>query len=137
MRSTRFNRFALVSILGATLSACASGSNAFDRHDRMISKERAEVASADRGVCPVVVSNATDQQMDAVYQVRGVESMLGLIPAGRSLAFGVSCDAGAIEAFAVSDVGGLLGGAEEYRTMSSLDKTGATRMSFTVADRVR
>ena len=137
MRSTRLTRFAFVPILGATLSACASGSNGFDRQDRFVSQQRAEAASADRGVCPVVVSNATDRQLDAVYQVGGVESMLGLIPAGRSLAFGVSCDAGAIEAFAVSDMGGLLGGAEEYRTMSSLDRTGATRMSFTVMDRVR
>ena len=137
MRSTRFTRLALVSILGATLAACASGSSAFERHDRWVSQQRAEVVSADRGVCPVVVSNATDRHLDAVYEVGGVQSMLGLIPAGRSLAFGVSCDAGAIEAFGVSDMGGLLGGAEEYRTVSPLDRTGATRVSFTVTDRVR
>jgi len=135
--SRRF-RFALTAAaLAVATSACASAPNAFVRHDRFMAEQQTQAAGADRAVCPVVLSNGTDQQLDARYSLGGVQSLLGLIPAGRSLSFGVLCDAGPVEAFAVSDMGGLLGGAQESRTVSSLDPSGATRMSFTVTDRVR
>ena len=126
-----------VAFVAVATSACASSSNVFANHDRFIARQQAQAAAAERSVCPVVLSNGTDQQLDAGYRIGGVASVLGLIPAGQSLSFGVVCDAGPIEAFAVSNMGGLFGDAGEYRTVSQLDLVGATRMSFTVVDRVR
>ena len=124
-------------VLVCTVSACASSSNAFTRHEQFMVEQSAQASQADRAVCPVVLSNGTDQSLDAGYRLGGVQSVLGLIPAGRSLSFGVLCNAGPIEAFAVSDFGGLMGGAEHYRTVAPLSASGATRMSFTVVDRIR
>lgn len=137
MLASRTSRLALVVTLAAGASACASASNAFERHDRYAAEQQAAAVDASRVVCPVVLSNATDVQLDAGYQVGGVQSVLGLIPAGRSLSFGVVCDAGSIEAFAVSEAGGLFGGGSEYRTLSAVDPSGSTRVSFTATDRVR
>jgi hypothetical protein len=51
---------------------------------------------------------------------------IGLLPLARR-----------IEAFATAPGTGFLGGPDEYRTVAALDRTGATRLSFTVTDRVR
>lgn len=86
-------------------------------------------------ICPVVLSNETDQQLDG-YAVEGVQSVLGLIPAGRSLSFSVWCGGGSIEAYGVaSDT--FFGDGYEYRTLAELDSSRATRMGFAVADRLR
>lgn len=130
-------RMGLVAMIAVAASACASTPDAFARHDRFMTESRAAEAAEDRGVCPVVLSNTTDQQLDARYTLQGVESMLGRIPAGRSLSFRVGCRAGSIEASAVSSRGGLLGGGYEYRTTSRIDPAGPTQLKFTVADRVR
>lgn len=50
-------------------------------------------------------SNETDQQLDASYTVDGVQSVLGLMPAGRSPSFSVWCDRRAILAPAPDPAG--------------------------------
>jgi hypothetical protein len=125
-------RVTLVLVAACSATACAGAPSAWEPYGAAAS----ETARAGSAVCPVVLTNQTDEQLDAGYAVGGVESVLGLIPAGRSLSFGVSCTPGRIEAFAVAG-GGFLGGGPEYRTVASLDREGPTRMGFTVVDRVR
>ena len=130
-------RFLTFSALLASLGACATSSNAFERNARHNAAKRAAEAADDRTVCPVTVRNVTGQQIDAGYRLNGVASTLGLIPDGRSLSFGVLCDAGAIEAFATSAAVGFFGGAQEFMTVAALDRTRETRVDFTVVDRIR
>ena len=125
--------FALVLVAAG---ACASA-GPWEAHDRSVAERSSAARSDGTGVCPVVLTNQTDQQLDASYLHGGVQSVLGLIPAGRSLSFGVQCDGGSIEAFAVASTGGLLGGPDEYRTVSAIAPAGATRVDFTMIDRVR
>lgn len=131
----RHHRIVLIGVLGCALGACATLPNAFERSDRAAAEKHA-AAAADRVVCPVVVSNATDQHLDAGYSLEGERSVLGMIPAGRSVAFDVRCAAERIEAFATGPGSGFLGGPEEYRTVAALDRTRATAVSFTLSDRV-
>lgn len=120
------------------MSACATATpNAFEHAGLESTRRAAEAVVEDHDVCPVVVSNATGHNVDAIYQVDGEVSRLGYIPSGRSISFGVRCDSGPIEAHAVSDFGGLLGGAQEYRTRSAVDRGDETRLSFRLTDRIR
>jgi len=132
-----FTRIILLAAAAAALGACSTHSDAFGRHEEFMARQRADAAAADRKICPVVVSNATDQQLAASYRLEGHESILGMIPAGRSLSFVVFCNARRIEALATATHGGLLGGADEYRAVAALDRTQATRVAITVRDRVR
>lgn len=119
-------------------SACASASpNVFERHDAVQVQRQIEEATKDRQICPVIVSNATGHLVDAVYRQEGRESMLGRIPSGRSLTFSVHCDSGPVEAVAISDFGGFLGGGQKYRKMAAVDRAGDTELSLTVTDRIR
>lgn len=129
-------RIALLAAAVVASGACASSSDAFARHDRAVTAERVVEATEGEVVCPVVVSNATDLQLEAGYELDGEESRLGLIPAGRSLSFQVRCTARRIEAFATAPGTGFFGGEEEYRTVAALDRTQATRVRFTLTDRV-
>lgn len=129
-------RVALGFALAAVAGGCASTTqSAWDRADLAPSK-RAPASIGGSTVCPVVLSNQTDQQLNAGYVVGGVESVLGLIPAGRSLSFRVSCSPGSIEAFAYAP-GGFLGGDEEYRTSAHLAPERHTKLGFTVVNRIR
>jgi hypothetical protein len=134
MLDTLIARATLVLVAACSATACVGASSAWDPYGAAM--ETARPATPGSSVCPVVLSNQTDEQLDAGYAVGGVESVLGLIPAGRSLSFGVSCTPGEIEAFAVAG-SGFLGGGPEYRTVASLDREQPTRMGFTVVDRVR
>ena len=137
MDTSLHRRITLVAGLAFGLGACATGSpDAFQRQADAVVQERVEAAAADRMVCPVVVSNATDQQLEAGYTLEGQRSALGLIPAGRSLAFHVRCAADRIEAFATAPGTGFFGGPDEYRTVAALDRTSETRVRFTLTDRV-
>lgn len=123
-------------MIGAT--ACASASpNVFERHDAVEVQRQLVEATKDRQICPVVVSNATGHLIDAVYRQEGRESTLGRIPTGRSLTFSVHCDSGPVEAHAISDFGGFLGGGLEYKKMAALDRAGQTELSLTTIDRIR
>ncbi len=137
MRAPTHVRFVLLSGAILALGACASSPDAFARHQGVAAEARlAEVASGDV-VCPVVVSNGTDHQLEAEYALEGETSRLGLIPAGRSLSFQVRCTADRIEAMATARGTGFFGGPDEYRTVAVLDRTQATRVRFTLTDRVR
>ncbi|MEM7417947.1 MAG: hypothetical protein AAF389_20835 [Gemmatimonadota bacterium] len=126
------------SVVMIATSACATaGPNVFEHHSHESNRRAVEVVIDDQDVCPVVVSNETGHNVDAVYRLDGVASKLGRIPSGRSISFGVRCDSGSIEAHAVSDFGGLLGGGQEYRTRSRIDRADATRLSFRLTDRIR
>ena len=130
-------RLVVVVLSGFALGACASaGPDAFQRQAVDAERARAEAAAAHRSVCPVVVSNATDHRLEAGYALEGETSVLGMIPAGRSLSFQVRCTANRIEAFATAPGTGFLGGPEEYRTVAALDRTQETKVRFTLTDRV-
>jgi len=135
MFTSRLGRIGVLAGTALVLGACASSPDAFERHDDWTATAAA-AAAAHEVVCPVVVSNATDHQLEAGYALQGEESVLGLIPAGRSLSFQVRCTAERIEAFATAPGTGFFGGPEQYRTVAALDRTQATRMSFTLTDRV-
>ena len=135
MLEARTARLALAGAIAALGAACASAGGPWDRHDEHPQRARAPEARP-AAVCPVVLSNETDQRLDVGYVLGGVTSVLGLIPAGRSLSFSVSCDPGSIEAFGVAS-GFFLGGGDQYRTVASLDPDRATRMGFTLTDRIR
>lgn len=137
MTTIHRSRIGLLAGAALALGACASHSDAFERADRVAAAREADEASAHQVVCPVVVSNATDHQLHAGYALQGEESVLGMIPAGRSLAFRVRCTAERIEAFATAPNTGFLGGPEEYRTVAALDRTRETRVRFTLTDRIR
>lgn len=136
MWTIRYSRIGLIAAAALVAGACASNPNAFERHDRATAAVEAAEAASERVVCPVVVSNGTDQQLEAGYALQGESSVLGLIPAGRSLSFRVRCTADRIEAFATAPHTGFLGGPEEYRTVAALDRTQETRVHFTLTDRV-
>ena len=137
MSTRRAIRIALLSGVGLASAACATTSpDVFARQARAVAEEAKEAGDSDRAVCPVVVSNAADHPLEAGYALRGERSRLGLIPAGRSLSFQVSCEARRIEAFATAPGTGFMGGPEEYRTAAALSRTHATRVSFTLIDRV-
>jgi hypothetical protein len=135
MLDTPIARIMLVLVAACSATACAGAPSAWDPYGAA-AVETARSSTVGSAVCPVVLSNQTDEHLDAGYAVDGVESVLGLIPAGRSLSFGVSCTPGRIEAFAVAG-GGFLGPGPEYRTVARLDRARPTRMGFTVVDRVR
>ena len=126
-------RLAVTVIAVAGLGACATSHHAWDVRDR--GSVRAPEAPNSLH-CPVVVTNQTGHILDAGYVVGGVRSMLGVIPDGRSLTLGVSCDGGAIEAFARSTTSPSMSG-ERYQTAADIAAAGATRLRFTVLDRVR
>ena len=128
-------RVALVGALAMGLTACAAGPDVFERH--AVYPRIAAPAPAASAYCPVVLSNRTDQQIDAGYTQDGVESTLGLIPAGRSLSFRVSCGAGALVAHGVASNSGFLGDPNEYRAVAEVDHARETRVDFTVANRIR
>jgi hypothetical protein len=137
MNMIRPQRIGLIALASLVTGACASSApDVFQRQARASARMQLEAATADRSVCPVVVSNATDHHLDASYALQGERSVLGLIPAGRSLAIEVRCTAGRIEAFATAPGTGFLGGPEEYRTVAALDRTRETRVRFTLTDRV-
>jgi hypothetical protein len=135
MRSHEKFRVALVGALTIVLSACATGPDVFERH-AMYPAIAAPVPEAS-AYCPVVLSNRTDQQIDAGYTHAGVQSTLGLIPAGRSLSFRVSCGAGALVAHGVASSTAFLGDPNEYRAIAEVDDARETRVDFTVANRIR
>lgn len=138
MMMRHLTKVGVLTLLVGASSACATATpNAFDRHDSFDARRVVQERSVDRDVCPVVVSNATGFLVDAVYTESGVESTLGRIPSGRSVAFRVECDSGQIETHAISEVGGLLGGGLEYRKIARLDRTGETVVSLNVTDRIR
>jgi hypothetical protein len=128
-------RSALLGALTIGASACATGPDVFERHARY--PAIAAPALAASAYCPVVLSNRTDQQLDAGYTQAGVESTLGMIPAGRSLSFRVSCGAGALVAHGVASNSAFLGDPNEYRAIAEVDDARETRVDFTVANRIR
>lgn len=130
-------RLAVVAGAIWVLGACASSPDAFSRHQRSLAEQKVVEATGDEVVCPVVVSNGTDHPLEAEYALQGETSRLGLIPAGRSLSFRVRCTADRIEAMATARGTGFFGGPDEYRTGAVLDRSGATRVRFTLTDRVR
>lgn len=138
MKTTRHGPIALVATAALALGGCATSSpDVFQQQAAAAAQARVEAAAAGRSVCPVVVANATDHQLEASYALQGERSLLGLIPAGRSLSFQVRCAAERIEAFGTAPDTGFLGGPEEYRTVAALDRTQATTVRFTLTDRVR
>ena len=134
MLVSRTFRHTVIVLSAVALSACATVHDPFDAPAAMAAKRAPEQPST---FCPVVLSNRTDQQLDAGYLVGGVDSVLGLIPAGRSLSFQVSCAGGEVVAYAVASTGGFLGGGNEYRAVAPLDTSRETRLDFTLANRVR
>lgn len=139
MARRRTTRHTLLTALALAVSACATA-HPFERHTLLgaVEKEPAQESVAPRAPreCPVVLSNLTDVGLDARYVSDGVSSPLGLIPAGGSLSFGVSCAAARIEAYAEAD-GGLLGDGYEYLAVARPRTDRPTRMGFTVTSRIR
>jgi hypothetical protein len=136
MTSFTLSRIGLLAAVGLGLGACAGYRDAFERAARPPVVEKSADAAESRTVCPVVVSNGTDQHLEAGYALEGETSTLGLIPAGRSLSFRVRCTAERIEAFAIAPNSGFLRGPDRYRTVAALDRTQETRVRFTLTDRV-
>lgn len=130
-------RFAALAGAALVMGACASSPDAFARHQRTVAEKQVVESVSDEVVCPVVISNATDQQLEAEYALQGETSQLGLIPAGRSLSFQVRCTAQRIEASATAQGTGFFGGPDQYHTVAVLDRNRATRVRFTLTDRVR
>lgn len=129
-------RFAILTSAVLVMGACASSPDAFARHQRSLADKQVVAEANDEVVCPVVVSNGTDQQLEAEYALEGRTSRLGLIPAGRSLSFQVRCT-DRIEASATAHGTGFFGGPDKYQTVAILDRTQTTRVRFTLTDRVR
>lgn len=137
MQTPTHVRFAVLAGAVIAVGACASTPDAFERQRGLMAEEQVARATSDEVVCPVVVSNGTDHQLEAEYALQGQTSRLGLIPAGRSLSFQVRCTADRIEAMAKAQGTGFFGGPDEYRTVAVLDRTQPTRVRFTLTDRVR
>jgi hypothetical protein len=135
MNRVRTIRIPLVATVLVAAGACASA-GPWEAHDRSVAERSSAARSDGTGVCPVVLTNQTDQQLDAGYVLAGVQSELGLIPAGRSLSFGVSCSSGQIEAFGFAQ-GAFLGEGPEYRTLASLEREQPTRVGLTIVNRIR
>ena len=137
MDTPRQIRFAALAGAALVMGACASNPDAFARHQRTVAEKQVVESVSDEVVCPVVVWNATDHQLQAEYALEGETSRLGVIPAGRSLTFQVRCTAQRIEASATAQGTGFFGGPDEYHTEAVLDRTQTTRVRFTLTDRVR
>jgi hypothetical protein len=127
----------MVVALTLAMGACATSPDVFTKHDMDMQRRALEEANADRWMCPVQVSNSTDSHLEVVYEAAGMMSDLGVVPAGQNLTFGVFCDAGSVEAFGVSTMGGLYGDGIEYRTSARLDRTKPALLQFTSRHAVR
>lgn len=127
---------ALALVLAVSTGACAATPNVWELHDMHERQQRAGAVESTATVCPVLLTNHTDMQLDAGFEAGGVSSVLGLIPAGRSLGFSVACDVGPVQAFAVSN-GGFLGGPQEYRAVAPLRRGRTTELGLSLANRVR
>lgn len=117
----------------ALQAACASGSNAWARHDRTADLKAA--ASDPNRECPVVVLNATDRILDASLLLDTGAKDLGVISAGQSVRFPVSCQMGRVTAQGVvQDVGfeGL-----RFQVAARLNVLSETRVQLTEHDQVR
>ena len=130
-------RFAALAGAALVMGACASSPDAFARHQRTMAEKQVVESVSDEVVCPVVISNATDQQLEAEYALQGETSQLGRHTARRSRSFQARGGAQRMEASATAQGTGFFGGPDEYRTVAVLDRTRATRVRFTLTDRVR
>lgn len=126
-------RFATFTLLALVLTACTATSSPWRAHDATADlKMRSSDPTAE---CPVVFSNATDELIEAGYLTLGVESSVGLIPAGHSLWVAVLCKRERIEAFAVAERGAS-DRVVRYRKLARLNLAQVTHLDITAADRV-
>ncbi len=108
--------------------------------DRWVAHEQsqgAKAALADaNALCPVEIENSTDQMLDTRYSVVGMDFDIGLLPMGQSVQFSVQCQAGRLQAMAVSRAASLDEGQTRFAKSVRLDPVRGTRLAFTMADRV-
>lgn len=134
MPTSRFGRIAVSVILGLTHAACTAASPFSARDITDVGGGLAREA-ASPSTCPVLLTNATDDVIEAGYVRLGVESVIAMIPAGHSHDLTVSCRDGRIEAFALSG-GGVFDDHVRYRKLARLHASRVTRVDITAADRV-
>jgi hypothetical protein len=137
MSKSVIGRTAVLAALALSTSACATSSDVFARHESDMQRRASEEANADRWLCPVLVSNSTDDHLEVEYEAAGIRSALGILPAGQQVRFGVFCDAEQVDAHGVSTMGGLYGDGIEYRTSARLDRTKPAVLHFTRTHAVR
>lgn len=123
---------AAAGLLGLSLAACATASGPWQAHDRTADLKTL-AADLDRA-CPVVVNNGTDQVLEALLDLEGVDRSLGLLAAGQSVTVEVACSARRVNASAVSQ--DLWSEGRRFRKSVVLDVVRETRLRFTHADRV-
>jgi hypothetical protein len=87
-------------------------------------------------MCDVVVENATDISLDAVFNIGGRRRALGLLSPGQRAEFGVSCDVRKIEAQASSSLGEPGGAGSRFRKVARLEFLEPTHLRITWADQV-
>ena len=120
--------------LALSSAACATASNPWAAHD-LTADYKASVADGDR-MCPVVVHNGTDQLIEALVDLDGVDRNLGLLATGQSVTVNVACSARRVHARAVGQDLGPREGAQ-FRKSAVLDILRETSLRFTLADQVR
>ena len=122
-------------LTAVSVSACATASSPWAAHEagRGLKEARADASS----ICPVVIQNGTGQLLDTRYSVVGMDFDVGLIPVGQSVRFNVQCQAGRVQAMAVSHAAGMDESQSRFAKTAHLDPLRGTRLAITPADRVR
>lgn len=121
-------------LLTCAVGACASASNPWASHAATDGLKAARAAV--NGLCPVTIGNGTREMLDARYSVVGMDFDAGLIPVGQSVQFNVQCQAGRIQATAVTHLASLDQDQTRFVKTARLDPLRGARLDITPADRV-
>lgn len=134
MRTQSRVKILTAAFLALSSAACATAGNPWAAHD--LTADYKSVAADAHRMCPVVVHNGTDQLIEALVDMEGVDRNLGLLAAGQSVTVNVACSARRVHGRAVGqDLGPREG--TQFRKSAILDILRETSLRFTVADQVR